>query len=55
MAKLRPPRGGIKKAEPAKTTPKSFLPALPCMVLILMVIGLLSLLFYASLAGMKVK
>jgi|GEM_PF-2387601 len=55
MAKMKPPRGGIKKTEPEKPTPKSILPALPCLFLILVGIGLLSLLFYASLAGMKTK
>lgn len=55
MAKMKPPRGGLKKSEPEKPSAKSIVPALPCLFLILIGIGLLSLLFYASLAGMKVK
>jgi len=55
MAKIKPPRGGLKKAVPQAPTPKSFLGALPCLIIIVIGIGLLSLLFYASLAGMKTK
>jgi hypothetical protein len=55
MAKIKPPRGGLKKAEPGKITPKNFVGTLPCLFIIIVGIGLLSLLFYASLSGMKVK
>jgi hypothetical protein len=55
MAKVRPPRGGIKKGAPETPSPKSFMGAIPCLVIIVIGIGLLSLLFYASLAGMKTK
>jgi len=55
MAKMRPPRGGLKKGEPEKVGPKSFVRAIPCLFIILIGIGLLSMLFYASLAGMKTK
>jgi hypothetical protein len=57
MAKMKPPRGGLKKGQPEKPaeTIKGLVPALPCLMIILIAIGLLSMLFYASLAGMKVK
>jgi hypothetical protein len=55
MAKPKPPRGGLKKgagAAPAeKITPRSFLGALPCMLIVLIGMGLLSLFFYASLTA----
>ena len=51
MAKFKPPRGGLKKAVPEKITPKSFLGALPCLIIILVGVGLLSLLFYATLSS----
>lgn len=50
MAKFKPPRGGLKKAPPEKITPKSFLGALPCLIIVLVAVGLLSLLFYATLS-----
>ena len=55
MAKFKPQRSSLKKAAPETPGPKSFLGALPCLFIILVGIGLLSLLFYASLSGMKVK
>lgn len=55
MAKSRPSRGGIRKAAPETPSPKSFVGAIPCLLIILIGIGLLSLLFYASLSGMKAK
>jgi hypothetical protein len=57
MAKPKPPRGGLKSglkkgaAPPEKITPKSFIGALPCLLIVLIGIGLLSLLFYASLSA----
>jgi hypothetical protein len=54
MAKSRPPRGGLKKAPEEKITPKSFIGALPCMVILLIGIGLMCLVFYAMLSsGLK--
>jgi hypothetical protein len=54
MAKPKPPRGGLKKGAPETPSPKSFLGALPCLFLILIGIGLLSMFFYAMLtSGVK--
>ncbi|WP_155121434.1 hypothetical protein [Bryobacter aggregatus] len=53
MAKLKPSRGGLKKAEPEKITPKSFVRAIPCLFILLIAVGLMSLLFYATLTGVK--
>ncbi len=51
MAKFKPPRGGLKKAAPEPITPKSFIGALPCLIIVLVGVGLLSLLFYATLSN----
>lgn len=61
MAKPKPPRGGfnsgsksgLKKgaAPPEKISPKSFIGALPCLFIVFIGIGLLSLFFYASLSA----
>lgn len=55
MAKSKPPRGGLKKNAPETPSAKGLLRALPCLMMILVLIGLLSALFYASLAGMKTQ
>lgn len=66
MAKSRPPGGGSKlpgasksksglkrggAPEAEKITPRSFIGALPCMVIVLVGIGLLSMFFYALLTS----
>lgn len=57
MAKAKPPRGGLKSGlkkgapVPEKISPKSFLGALPCLLIVFIGIGLLSLFFYASLSS----
>jgi hypothetical protein len=54
MAKSRPPRGGLKKQTEEKITPRSFLGAVPCLIILLVGIGLLSLVFYGMLSsGLK--
>ncbi|MDX2269055.1 MAG: hypothetical protein NW208_13180 [Bryobacter sp.] len=55
MAKMKPPRGGRKAgATPAsqeKITARSFVGAIPCLVVVLIAMGLLSMLFYAALSN----
>ena len=53
MAKLKPQRSGLKKPAPEPITPKSFARAIPCLVILLIGVGLMSLLFYATLTGVK--
>jgi hypothetical protein len=55
MAKPKPPRGGLKKGVPPaqaeKITPRSFLGAVPCLVIVLIGSALLSYFFYAALSS----
>jgi hypothetical protein len=55
MAKMKPPRGGRKAGQvPAsseKITPRNFLGAIPCLLVVLVGIGLLSMLFYTALSN----
>jgi hypothetical protein len=59
MAKFKPPRGGGKplgrkgapQAAPEKITARSFLGAVPCLMIVLVAMGLLSWLFYAALSS----